>query len=46
MGREVKMGWRMPGLCMDRHDGLGNCQKLNKGECDKLQFLVFKVPTF
>ena len=39
----------MPGL--DRHDeagllGLGDCKEQDKGEWDKLQFLVFRVLTF
>ena len=49
MGTEVKMGRGMPGL--DRHDeaglqGLGDCKEQDKGERDKLQFLVLQVPTF
>ena len=49
VGTAVKMGKGMPGL--DRYDeaglqGLGNCKEQEKGEWDKLQFLVLQVPTF
>ena len=42
------MGTGMPGL--DRHEqaglqGLGDCKEQDKGKWDKLQFLVFQVPT-
>ena len=47
----VKMGRGMSDLYMDRHDlaglqGLGSCNEQDKGEWDKLQFLVLWVSTF